>query len=233
MIDPKKWFVLMCAAKSRNEDPIWERYKALGTKRELYADVVEDLEATHNAAVETADIVAEKAYIRVFRATYEKTQREAYGRLAPPSLAAHYRPKDRPPDPAPRIYGAGIDPNKWYGLMCDAQNRNEEMFWRALRPFGGKDLNMVDELLDKARLAAVEAANLAAELAYIHAFNKAYDNKYQVSYERRGLLNLASEIIHSKEFKKKNSRVEKSSSQDAGRAATTLALVPPQKKVNR
>ena len=89
--------------------------------------------------------------------------------------------------------------------MCDAQHRNENLFWRALRPFGGKDLNMVDELLDKARLAAVEAATLAAELAYIHAFNKTYDNKYPVFYERRGLLKQASDIIHSKEFKKKSS----------------------------
>ena len=46
---------------------------------------------------------------------------------------------------------------------------------------------------------------MAAELAYIHAFNKTYDNKYPVFYERRGLLKQASDIIHSKEFKKKSS----------------------------
>ena len=42
MIDPSKWFALMRAAKSRNEDPIWEPYKALGTKRDHYA-IAEDL----------------------------------------------------------------------------------------------------------------------------------------------------------------------------------------------
>ena len=65
--------------------------------------------------------------------------------------------------------------------MCIAEGRNQDLFWRALRPFGDKDLNMVDELLEKSRLAAVEAANLAAELAYIRAFNEIYDSSYQNS----------------------------------------------------
>jgi hypothetical protein len=193
MIDPNEWFTLMCAAQRRNEDPIWEHYKHLGSKRELYASVGEKLEFAHNAAVETADIAAEEAYVRVFHSTYEKTQREAYDRLAPHSLAAHYKPKDRPP--APRIRSAGIDPNRWYELMCDAQNRNEDLFWRALKPFGEKDLNVVDELLDKARVEAVQAANVAAELAYIQAFNEAYDQQYRRTWERGKLLNLASKII--------------------------------------
>jgi hypothetical protein len=115
--------------------------------------------------------------------------------MAPPPLAAHYEPKDRPPN-LTRIKSAGIDPNMWYALMCNAQNRNEELFWRALKPFGNKDLNLVDELLEKSRVEAVEAASLAAERAYIRAFNDAYDDQYQITWEECGMLSLASEIIH-------------------------------------
>jgi hypothetical protein len=167
------------------------------------------LEFAHNAAVEAADIAADEAYVKVFHATYEKTQRQAYDRMAPPSLIAHYEPKDRSPD-LTRINSADIDPNRWYELLCTAQNRNEELFWRALKPFGNKDLSLVDELLEKGRVEAVEAASIVAELAYICAFNEAYDRQYQITWEECGILSLASEIIHSKEFRKRAGSRKKS-----------------------
>jgi hypothetical protein len=69
---------------------------------------------------------------------------------------------------------------------------------------------VVDELLDKARVEAVQAANVAAELAYIRAFNEAYDQQYRRAWERGKLLNLASKIIHSREFRKKAASLKKS-----------------------
>jgi hypothetical protein len=95
--------------------------------------------------------------------------------------------------------------------MCNAQNPNEELSWRALKPFGNKDLNLVDELLEKSRVEAVEAASLAAELAYIHAFNEAYDREYQITCEKCGISTLASELLHSILFRKKAGSREKSS----------------------
>jgi hypothetical protein len=178
MIEPNKWFALMSAAQRRNDDPIWEKYDGLGRKREL-SDVGEALEFAHNAAVEAADITAENAYITTFHTTYDKAHLEAYRELAPPSLAVDYKFADK----IERTTGAGIDPNKWYGVMCKAQNRNERLFWNALKPTDGKDLNLVDELLVKARVTAVGAANLAAESAYIATFNAIYDKKHRKTYE--------------------------------------------------
>ncbi len=172
MIDPNKWFALTRAAQSRNENPIREQYKALGGK---LREIAEGLDGTHNISVHYANIAADKAYRKVFQATYEATQRAVYAKLAPPSLAAHYDPKDRPR----RIKSDNTEPNRWYDLWCLAWSRNDDLFWRALQSVSDEDLDMVNELLEESRLAAVEPANLAAERAYVNAFNEAYDANYR------------------------------------------------------
>jgi len=75
-----------------------------------------------------------------------------------------------------------IDPNEWFGVMCEAKHRNELPAWKETKHFVGADLDVRDEALEWAHCTAVEAANIVARKAYFAAFNETYDKEHREAY---------------------------------------------------
>jgi hypothetical protein len=75
VIDPNEWFLVMCAAKRRNELPVWK--ETMGFVHEDLDIRDEALEWSHCTAVEAANIAARKAYIAAFNETYDKEHGKA------------------------------------------------------------------------------------------------------------------------------------------------------------
>src|ERR1035437_8945265 len=74
-----------------------------------------------------------------------------------------------------------IDPNEWFAMMRTAQRRNEGPILKAIKQRPDFDEVIYDVLLTT-HYTAVEAADIAAEEAYIAAFNATYDKKHREIY---------------------------------------------------